>query len=94
MSAAAAATPVDGEYSGRRPDLTAYARPYVPRSLLDLATSVLPYFGLSLAMYWLLDLSYLLAASCCARTSSSTTARTDRSCPRSARICGWAACSP
>jgi omega-6 fatty acid desaturase (delta-12 desaturase) len=44
-----------------RRDLAPYAKPHVPRSVLDLATSVPPYIALSLAMYWLLDVSYLLA---------------------------------
>jgi omega-6 fatty acid desaturase (delta-12 desaturase) len=61
MRAGADAAPVEGGYSLRRPDLAAYAKPHVPRSLLDLATSVVPYLGLSVAMYWLLDVSYLLA---------------------------------
>ena len=61
MNAPANAASVDREYRSRRPDLGSYAKPHVPRSLLDLATSVLPYLGLSVAMYWLLDVSYLLA---------------------------------
>jgi acyl-lipid omega-6 desaturase (Delta-12 desaturase) len=44
-----------------RHDLAPYARPRVPRSVLDLATSVAPYVVLSFAMYRLLDVSYLLA---------------------------------
>jgi omega-6 fatty acid desaturase (delta-12 desaturase) len=40
--------------------LAPYARPHVPRSLLDLATSVVPYFVLSAAMYWSLEYSYAL----------------------------------
>jgi omega-6 fatty acid desaturase (delta-12 desaturase) len=43
-----------------REALAPYARPHVPRSLLDLATSVVPYFVLSAAMYWLLEYSYAL----------------------------------
>ncbi len=35
-------------------------RPRVARSVLDLATSVLPYFALCVAMYLALDISYLL----------------------------------
>jgi len=37
-----------------------YARPHLGRSLLDLATSVLPYLALSVLMYRALDVSYLL----------------------------------
>src|SRR3954464_13639490 len=61
MTAAAHAASVDGESRSRRPDLGSYAKPHLTRSLLDLATSVLPYFGLSVAMYWVLDVSYALA---------------------------------
>ena len=43
-----------------RNDLASYAKPHVPRSVLDLATSVVPYVLLSLAMYWLIDVSVLL----------------------------------
>jgi omega-6 fatty acid desaturase (delta-12 desaturase) len=39
-------------------ELAAYARPHLPRSLLDLATSVVPYAALSVAMYRLMDHSY------------------------------------
>ena len=41
--------------------LTPYARPRLRRSLLDLATSVVPYLGLSLLMYLALGVSDLLA---------------------------------
>jgi omega-6 fatty acid desaturase (delta-12 desaturase) len=44
----------------RREDLDAYAQPRVARSLLDLATAVIPYLGLSVAMYFSLRVSYLL----------------------------------
>ena len=44
----------------RREDLAAYARPDLGRSLLELATSVVPYLALSYAMYRALDVSYLL----------------------------------
>jgi acyl-lipid omega-6 desaturase (Delta-12 desaturase) len=44
-----------------RHDLARYAKPRVPRSVLDLATSVVPYIAASVAMYRLLDVSYLLA---------------------------------
>lgn len=40
--------------------LAPYARPHLGRSLLDLATSVLPYVALLVAMYWALGVSYLL----------------------------------
>jgi acyl-lipid omega-6 desaturase (Delta-12 desaturase) len=44
-----------------REALDPYARPHLGRSLLDIATSVVPYFGLSAAMYYVLGVSYLLA---------------------------------
>ena len=47
--------------SSRRTVLTDYARPHRGRSLLDLATSVVPYLALSVLMYFALDVSYLLA---------------------------------
>ena len=40
--------------------LAPYARPSVPLSVLDLATSVVPYLGLSVAMYFALRVSILL----------------------------------
>jgi acyl-lipid omega-6 desaturase (Delta-12 desaturase) len=40
--------------------LAPYARPSLARSLLDLATSVVPYLALSVLMYLSLDVSYLL----------------------------------
>jgi acyl-lipid omega-6 desaturase (Delta-12 desaturase) len=40
--------------------LAPYARPRLGRSLLDIATSVVPYLALSLLMYLALDVSYLL----------------------------------
>jgi len=40
--------------------LAPYAQPDLARSLLDLATSVLPYLALSVAMYLALGVSYLL----------------------------------
>jgi omega-6 fatty acid desaturase (delta-12 desaturase) len=43
-----------------REALAPYARPRVSRSLLDLATSVVPYLALSVAMYFALGVSYLL----------------------------------
>jgi omega-6 fatty acid desaturase (delta-12 desaturase) len=41
--------------------LAPYARPSVARSVLDLLTSVVPYFALCVVMYQLLDVSYWLA---------------------------------
>ena len=41
-------------------DLAPYAHPHLGRSVLDLATSVLPYLALSVAMYLALKVSYLL----------------------------------
>jgi omega-6 fatty acid desaturase (delta-12 desaturase) len=43
-----------------RETLEPYARPRLARSLLDLATSVVPYLALSFLMYRMLDVSYLL----------------------------------
>jgi acyl-lipid omega-6 desaturase (Delta-12 desaturase) len=43
-----------------REALAPYARPRLERSLLDIATSVVPYLALSVGMYLLLDVSYLL----------------------------------
>jgi omega-6 fatty acid desaturase (delta-12 desaturase) len=43
-----------------RAALAQYAKPSLGRSLLDLATSVVPYLGLSVLMYAALDVSYLL----------------------------------
>src|SRR5919199_5017135 len=43
-----------------RDALGPYVRPRLGRSLLDLATSVVPYLGLSVLMYAALDVSYLL----------------------------------
>src|SRR4051812_12873874 len=44
-----------------RQALAPYARPDLRRSVLDLATSVVPYLGLMYAMYVLLDVSYWLS---------------------------------
>jgi acyl-lipid omega-6 desaturase (Delta-12 desaturase) len=41
-------------------DLGAYAQPRVARSMLEIATSVVPYLALSVAMYWSLGISHLL----------------------------------
>jgi hypothetical protein len=43
-----------------REALAPYARPHLGRSLLDIATSVVPYVALSVLMYLTLDVSYLL----------------------------------
>jgi acyl-lipid omega-6 desaturase (Delta-12 desaturase) len=43
-----------------REALAPYARPHLGRSLLDVATSVVPYLALSALMYLALDVSYLL----------------------------------
>jgi omega-6 fatty acid desaturase (delta-12 desaturase) len=43
-----------------REALAPYTQPRLGRSLLDLATSVVPYVGLTVAAYWLRDVSYLL----------------------------------
>jgi acyl-lipid omega-6 desaturase (Delta-12 desaturase) len=43
-----------------RETLAPYARPHLGRSLLDLATSVVPYLGLSFLMYRTLGVSYWL----------------------------------
>ncbi|HWJ49899.1 MAG TPA: fatty acid desaturase [Solirubrobacteraceae bacterium] len=43
-----------------RDALAPYARPHLGRSLVDLATSVVPYLALSVAMYMSLGVSYLL----------------------------------
>jgi len=40
--------------------LAAYSVPHLGRALLDIATSVVPYFALSVLMYLSLDVSYLL----------------------------------
>jgi acyl-lipid omega-6 desaturase (Delta-12 desaturase) len=44
-----------------RDALAPYARPHLGRSLLDLATSLVPYLALLVLMYLALDVSYLLA---------------------------------
>jgi len=44
-----------------REALAPYARPRLDRSLMDLATSVVPYLGLSVAMYLTVRVSYVLA---------------------------------
>ena len=44
----------------RREALAPYTKPHLGRSLLDIATSVVPYLALSVLMYLALDFSYLL----------------------------------
>jgi acyl-lipid omega-6 desaturase (Delta-12 desaturase) len=57
----AARSPIPGaQGTAWRDVLAPYARPRLWRSLLDIATSVVPYLALSVAMYLLLDVSYLL----------------------------------
>jgi acyl-lipid omega-6 desaturase (Delta-12 desaturase) len=63
MEAATAAVPAPRPRSQRpwwRETLAPYARPTIGRSMLDIATSVVPYVALFTAMYFLLDVSYLL----------------------------------
>jgi omega-6 fatty acid desaturase (delta-12 desaturase) len=43
-----------------RETLAPYAKPHLGRSMLDLATAVVPYIGLSVLMYYTLGVSYLL----------------------------------
>ena len=54
----------DAEHSSlrsfRREDLLRYSQPHLGRSLIDLATSVVPYLALSFAMLMALKVSYLL----------------------------------
>ncbi len=50
----------NSESSSWQEALAPYTRPSVGRSVLDLATSVVPYLVLSVAMYLALDISYLL----------------------------------
>ncbi|HTA32846.1 MAG TPA: fatty acid desaturase [Solirubrobacteraceae bacterium] len=62
MSRAAAAEGGSSQPQGAfwRETLAPYAKPHLGRSLLDLATAVLPYLALSVAMYAALSVSYLL----------------------------------
>ena len=55
------AGPADGLAGGAfwKPILAPYAQPQLGRSLVDLATSVVPYLGLSILMYFALDVSSL-----------------------------------
>jgi omega-6 fatty acid desaturase (delta-12 desaturase) len=60
---AASSAATDGSSSGGvfwRETLAPYAQPRLGRSLVDLATSVVPYLALSAAMYLSLGVSYLL----------------------------------
>jgi acyl-lipid omega-6 desaturase (Delta-12 desaturase) len=60
LSARAARRPAERPFW--REDLAPYAKPHLGRSLLDIATSVVPYLALSAAMYLaLVRVSYLLA---------------------------------
>jgi omega-6 fatty acid desaturase (delta-12 desaturase) len=59
MTSLAAAPPLPEDVRWREV-LAPYARPRLARSLLDIATSLLPYLGLSVLMYLSLDVSYLL----------------------------------
>jgi omega-6 fatty acid desaturase (delta-12 desaturase) len=66
MSDTAASTPFPSGTIGSwkapswRAVLAPYARPHLGRSLIDVATSLVPYLGLLVAMYFLLDVSYWL----------------------------------
>lgn len=60
MSTAGALAVEPADVRAWRQELAPYARPDVSRSLLDLATSVVPYAALSAAMYVLLAHSYAL----------------------------------
>jgi acyl-lipid omega-6 desaturase (Delta-12 desaturase) len=59
-SATAKTTAASGGATFWKTALAPYARPHLGRSLLDLATSVVPYLGLMALMFWLYDISYLL----------------------------------
>ena len=96
---AAAITPSRARPTWAR-DLEPYSNPTWGRSLLDIATSVVPYLALMVTAYALFDISVWLAigigvlasGSFCVRSSSSTTARTARSCPTGPPTTG-SACS-
>jgi omega-6 fatty acid desaturase (delta-12 desaturase) len=51
---------LSAEHPAWRDALAPYARPHLGRSLLDLATSFVPYLALLVLMYLALDVSYLL----------------------------------
>jgi omega-6 fatty acid desaturase (delta-12 desaturase) len=59
MTSLATAQPLPEDVSWREL-LAPYAKPRLGRSLLDLATSLVPYLALSVLMYMSLDVSYLL----------------------------------
>jgi acyl-lipid omega-6 desaturase (Delta-12 desaturase) len=62
-STSAPTLPIGPTRSGRpfwREALAPYTQPHLGRSVLDLATSVVPYLALSVLMYLALDVSYLL----------------------------------
>ncbi|HEX5191727.1 MAG TPA: fatty acid desaturase [Solirubrobacteraceae bacterium] len=50
----------DGRPPDWKPALAAWAQPRLSRSLIDIATSVVPYLGLSVLMYFALSVSWLL----------------------------------
>ena len=58
LSAGARVSATRGQF--RRESLARYAEPHLARSLLGIATSVVPYLGLSALMYLTLHVSYLL----------------------------------
>jgi omega-6 fatty acid desaturase (delta-12 desaturase) len=51
---------VGNERAPWRPAVAKYAKPHAGRTTLDLATSVVPYLGVLVAMYFALDVSILL----------------------------------
>ena len=53
---------MSSESSSWRPQLLPYEQPSLPRAMLDVATSVIPYLVLTVAMYLALDVSYWLVA--------------------------------
>jgi acyl-lipid omega-6 desaturase (Delta-12 desaturase) len=53
-------SPARAERPSWREVLAPYTQPRLPRSLLDIATSIVPYLALSVLMYLALDVSYLL----------------------------------
>ena len=60
MEAATTTPPVRGTRPFWRDALAPYAKADLRRSLLDIATSVVPYLALQVAMYFALDVSYWL----------------------------------
>lgn len=60
MNSATATTLATPTPAAWREALAPYATPSLPRSVVDLTASVVPYIVLSVAMYALLDVSYLL----------------------------------